>query len=90
MRAVSELRALAVRIAKSDDVHIKIDENQYGWHVIVYAGQPVDCIPSDHSSYESMPAFSTIDAPIMVAVTATTLNAAVQQAYDELKFEEQA
>lgn len=81
MRALSELRALAVQISKLDDVHVQVDENHYGWHVVVRAGQPSD------ETEDGYLLWSATAAPIMVAATAPTLNAVIQQAYSTLQFE---
>jgi len=81
MRTVDELRALGVRVAKTDDVHVDIENNTYGWHVIMRAGQP-------GITHDGDPVWNSVIAPIMVAATAPKLDAAVQQAYDDLQFEE--
>lgn len=82
MRTLNEVRALAVRVANTEDVNVQVDNNDYGWHVVVRAGQPTD------QTEDGYLLWSPNTAPIMVCASATTLDAATQQVYDQLQFEE--
>lgn len=77
MTSIEQVRRLAVEIAGTDDVHVSIDYNDYGWHVVVHAGQP----EVDEAGYI---AFSTIRSPVMAAASSLDLGAALGQAFIHL------
>ena len=77
MTSIEQVRKLAVETAGTQEVHVSIDENDYGWHVIIRGGQP----EVDELGYVS---FSSVEAPVMAAASSNDLGVALAECYQHL------